>query len=191
MGKTQQIHYLTAPLRGLLAVVMSLGAMAAAMYTLSDRQKGTFCWLPAKYQILPELGTQWLTALHLGTASVLALVLAGVAAGFFAELITLLLYSLCIATFGMLLRRLLGRISVIGTAIPLLIVAMLSVCPVFFDLGALRRVQLLLPPTYYINSAHNPVYLVYMAIYTLLCMLICLGFDNAKNVVLALRGGEK
>lgn len=181
--KTQQVHYLMAPLRGLLAVVMVSGGMAAAMYTIRDRQNGTFCWVPAKYRLLPELGTQWLTALNLGAVSLTALGLSGMTEGIFTELAILLLYSLCVAAFGMMLRRLLGSIRVIGTAIPLLIVVILLVCPVFFDFGVLRRYQLLLPPTYYINSAHNPKYLAYMGLYSGVCLLICLVFDKLQNKI--------
>ena len=74
--------------------------------------------------------------------------------------------------FGVTQEYLLGEDSPDGTAgvmIPLLIVAMLLVCPVFFDLGALRMVQFLLPPTYYINGVYNTRYILYMAVYTLGC----------------------
>lgn len=180
VGKTQQVHYLMSPVRGLLAVVIVLGGMATAMYAIRDKQNGTFQWLPERYQLLPELGGQLISAWNLGVAAMLALTFAGMAAGLFTELITLLLYSFCVASFCMLLRRLLGSIRRIGTVIPLLIVVMLLVCPVFFDLGAMRRVQLLLPVTYYVNSVYNPAYLGYMLLYSLVCLLLSLGLDKLQ-----------
>lgn len=176
--RIQQVHYLMSPVRGLLAVVIVLGGMATAMYAIRDNGNGTFQWLPAKYKFLPELGGQMITAWNLGGAALLALAFVGMAIGLFAELTVLLLYGFCVATFCMLLRRLLGSIRGIGTAMPLLIVVMLLVCPVFFDFGVMRRVQFLLPPTYYINSANNPAYLGYMLCYSIVCLLISLVLDR-------------
>lgn len=180
-AQTQQVHYLMSPVRGLLAVVMVLGGIAAAMYAVRDRENGTFQWVPQRYRFLPELGGQVITALNLGMASLLALALAGMAAGFFTELVTLLLYSFCVASFCMLLRRLLSSVRRLGTAVPLLVVVMLLACPVFFDLGAMRQVQLLLPPTYYVNSVYNSAYLGYMLLYSLVCLLASWGSDWLRS----------
>ena len=180
--KAESVHYLMSPMRGLLAVVVILGAMAAAMYVVRDEQNGTFQWVPEKYQLLPELGTQWSTALNLGAVSLLALMLSGMAKGVAVELAAVLCYSLCAASFGMLLRRVLGSVRRIGTAVPILIVVMLLVCPVFFDLGPLRRLQLLLPPTYYINGVYDPAYLGYMVVYSFVCLLLCLGSDRIHDL---------
>ena len=46
-------------------------------------------------------------------------------------------------------------------------VVMLVVCPVFFDLGALRELQYLFPPTYFINAVYSDKFLLYMPLYTL------------------------
>ena len=183
MEKTQTVHYLMSPLRGLLAVVVILGSLAAGMYTVSDRERGIFQWVPAKHQMLPEFATQWITTINLGAAAWIALALAGMAKGFWMELAVMLSYSLCVSVFGMLLRRVLGSIRAMGAAAPILVAGMLLVCPVFFDLGVLHRVQLLLPPTYYINSVYNPAYLGYMALYSLICLLLCLGFDKLRNKI--------
>ena len=47
----------------------------------------------------------------------------------------------------------------------LLVILLLVVGPVFFDLGALRRVQYLLLPTYYLNGIYDSGYLLGMAAY--------------------------
>ena len=180
--QVQQVHYLLAPVRGLLAIVIILGGMATAMYSIRDRENGTFQWLPSHRQILPELGGQVIGALNLGIAAWLAMVISGLASGFFRELIVLLEYSLCVSFYCMLLRRVLGNIRRIGTAIPLLIVAMLLVCPVFFDFGKMRLLQFVFPPTYYVNGAYNEAYLGYMLGYTALCALGCLVVDKIKGV---------
>jgi len=69
-------------------------------------------------------------------------------------------------------RRLCGKLAVLGTVLPLLIVVRLVVCPVFFDLGALRQVQYLFPPTYYINAQYSDRSLVLMGLYSIALLLI-------------------
>ncbi len=169
VAATQQVHYLTAPIRGLLAVLVVLGSMATAMYYIRDMENGTFQWLPQRLSPLPELGCQLVSAWNICIVALITLCLCGLAKNLLLELVILLLYGLCCAVFSMLLRRLLPSISGIGTLIPLLIVAMLVICPVFFDLGKLRLVQLIFPPTYYVNAAYNPLYLLYMLGHILVC----------------------
>lgn len=161
-----EVSYLLSPVRGLLAVVTVLCAGAAAMYYMEDLRRGTFGWVALKKLPFAELGCQLVAVANVSVVVLSALVLSAMAADPLRELAALVLYILCCAQFGMLLRQLCGRISVLAAVLPLLVVVMLVVCPVFFDLGALRQLQFLLPPTYYINAAYNPMYLAYMAGYT-------------------------
>lgn len=163
------VTYLTAPVRGLLAVVMAVCALAAAMYQLRDDAQGTFGWISQRKKPLAELSCQLITMGNMAVAVLVALVLAGLFADPLRELVSLGLYALCCAAFAMVLRRLCGNEKALGVLLPVLAVAMTGVCPVFFDLGMLRRVQLLLPPTYYIHGLYNSGYLWYMAGYILLC----------------------
>ena len=64
---------------------------------------------------------------------------------------------------------------------PLLAVVMLLVCPVFFDLGMVRTVQFLFPPTYYINGVYQSRYLLYMTVYPLCCAGGCFLLDKSKR----------
>lgn len=162
----QGTHYLTAPVRGLLAVVVALCGMATAMYHMEDRRRGTFGWLSRTRQSFAELGCQLVSLVQVGAVALLALCIADMAAGMGRELAVLVLYCLCTASFSALLRRLCGSIRVLATVIPLLVVGMLVVCPVFFDLGALRGAQYLLPPTYYIGAVYNDTYLGLMVLHT-------------------------
>ena len=53
-----------------------------------------------------------------------------------------------------------------GVLLPLLVVVMLLVCPVFFDLAMFRSLQYLFPPTYYVNAIYNTKYLLFMVLHT-------------------------
>lgn len=180
-GKTQPVHYLMGPVRGILGILAVLCGMAVAMYQVKDRRNGTFGWLPAKKQLLPEGAGQLVAVMSVVLVSWIALAMTGLSANFAAELAVLVLYTLCVAAFSMLLKSLLGSIRVLGVLMPLLAVVMLVVCPVFLDLGSLRLLQLLFPPTYYILGAYNPMYLVYMAAYTAVCVGLCLLTETLKR----------
>lgn len=166
-------NYLLTPLRGLLGTVIVLGTLAAAMYYMRDVQRGTFCWVRPTRQHLPELASLLIPSVHLTAAASLCLALCGLSPGFFRELATVVLYGLCVGAFAMLLRRITRCVSILGILLPVLAVGMLILCPVFFDLAVLRPVQILLPPTYYINAASNPIWLAYMALYTCICGILC------------------
>lgn len=170
-----QVSYLLSPVRGLLAVVTVLSAAAGAMYHMEDRRRGTFGWVSQKKLPLTELGCQVVCTGNVAVVVSLALTVSGLTGPVLTELAAMVLYILCTAVFGMLLRQLCGSMGVLAAVLPVLAVVMLVVCPVFFDLGALRQVQYLFPPTYYINAAVNPAWLGLMAAYTAVALgLYCL-----------------
>ncbi len=162
--------YLMTPIRGLLAVVMLLCGLSTAMYHVRDRQLGTFSWVPLQDLPAVELAGQLVSAVDLSIAALICLLCAGLSGPLWQELAVIPLYSLCVAGFSMLLRRLCGSIRSLGVVMPLLMVAVLLICPVFFDLGALRAAQFLFPPTYYINAMYNSRYLLYMPVYSGVCL---------------------
>ena len=162
-------HYLLTPVRGVLGVVGVLCALAAAMYYEKDKLNGTFGWLSLRRRPFCELASQAVANGNVMLVGAVALLLTGLDAGLGREVVLWILYSLCLCAFGMLVRALCRKISVIGVLMPLLAVVMLLVCPVFLDLAKLRLWQLLLPPTYYILGAYNSMYLLYMVLYSAVC----------------------
>ncbi len=161
--------YLMTPVRGLLGVVIVLCGMATAMYYVHDSRIGTFAWLPVRLLPAAELGCQMVSAVDVCLVALISLLSVGLTGPLGQEILVLVLYSLCVAVFSMLLRRLCGSIRSLGVMMPLLVVVMLLVCPVFFDLGALRAAQFLFPPTYFINAMYNSKYLLYMMAYICVC----------------------
>ena len=157
--------YLVTPVRGMLAVVVVLCGMATAMYYVQDTASGTFAGLAQEKRCFAEWGCQMISAVNVSIAVLISLTFIGSTVGVGRELLIFLLYCLCTALFCMVLRRLAGSLRGLGMLLPLLTVVMLVVCPVFFDLGMLRRVQYLFPPTYYINAAYNDKFLLYMPLY--------------------------
>lgn len=179
--ENQETDYLLTPVRGMLAVVMVLAGLATAMYYIRDVENGTFSWVPQRKRFFVEMGCQMISLVNVGAVVLLTLVLSGTTTFLWREVLNLLLYSLCVAAFAMLLRRLTFGIRGLSMITPLLVVVMLVVCPVFFDLGALRTVQYLLPATYWINGAYHSKYLLLMSIYTVLALTMSRLLDYRRK----------
>ncbi len=182
-AQQREANYLLSPLRGLLGTLILLCSLAAGMYYIRDAETGTFAWVSRRLQWLPELGCQLTACVHIAAVCLICLSVCGLAGNWATELVILLMYSLCCSVFAMALRQVCGSVNLMGTALPLVIVAALVICPVFFDLGALRQVQYLLPPTYYINAAYDSRYLVYMATYTVISAGIAASIQLVKSYV--------
>lgn len=175
LAASQDVHYLLAPIRGLLAVVMLLGGLAAAMYCIRDARQGTFSWLSLRRRPAAEL-LQILAALTLLGLGVLpALSAAGIWGGW-RELPAMGLYILMLTAFCHMLRSILRTVPRLAAVLPVLLTVSLAVCPVFFDWNALTALQYLLPPTYFICGLRDGAYLLWMLPYTAVCLglsLLC------------------
>lgn len=176
----READYLLLPMRGMLAVVAVLAGLATAMYYIRDEENGTFTLVPQRFKPLAELGCQLISIVNVLLVILLSLALTGQTVALGRELLTAVLYGLCVAGFSMAVRRLTGGIRGLSMATPILVVVMLTVCPVFFDLGFLRQAQLLLPPTYFVIGAYNGDYLWYMGLYTLIMLAVCWLFDRIR-----------
>lgn len=170
--------YLMTPVRGMLAVVIVLCGLATAMYYVQDQKSGTFAWLAEGKRPLAELGCQMISVVHVSGVVLISLAAIGQTVGIGRELLVMLLYALCVAVFSMTMRRLIGGLRGLGILLPLLVVVMLVVCPVFFDLGMLRELQYFFPPTYFINAAYNDKFLLYMPLYTLVLAAVYFLLDR-------------
>lgn len=157
--------YLMAPVRGLLALAVTLTGLASAMYTLQDRRAGTFAWASRRKQTGLAFAGQLVAVSNVALAMVLALALNKMTVHWLREVVLLLLFVLCAAMFAMVLGRLLGSLKLLGMCIPLLAVVMLVACPVFFELPVLRWLQYLFPPTYYIQGVYADRYILFMLFY--------------------------
>ena len=165
--KDDSSSYLVMPVRGLMALLVIMAALASALYYLHDSSEGSFVWvsrrrrrlLPYAYHLIPVLDT---AAVVFAT-----LFIAGLNVAWYREIASIVLYMLACVTFAELLRQLLKSTAQLGVAIPILMLAMLALSPIFFDLSRYRILQMLFPPYYYLNGTHNPWYLLFLAAYIL------------------------
>lgn len=173
-------NYLTAPIRGLLAILVCLCGAAAAAYYLQDRENGTFSLVKAHLQPLVAFACILIAVLHVAAVATVALGFAGLLTGFFRELGAMLLFSLCCAGFWLLYMEVCSCAKWLCATAPILVLTMVAFCPVFFRFAALDFIGHLLPPTYYMHAAYDSRYLLYMPGYTLATLLAAAGLHWSK-----------
>ena len=161
----EPVHFLTAPIRGMLAVIVMLCGMAAAMLFSQDEKRGVFAWAKPSSRFWISIASQ-LTAVA-GTAIMMffAVFFLGANVSFLRETGILLLFILNATLFCTVLQQGIKRVNVLATTVTILTVLMLIVCPIFFDTRMFKIPQLLFPVTYYIQSAYNNTYLLYSLLY--------------------------
>ncbi len=174
--------YITAPVRGLLGVLCTVCGLAAAMYYLDDEKRGAFSRVPENRRIPLALAAVFVAVINIAAASLVSMKISGAAVSVGFEIILALAYSLCVSCFCLLLMSLLGSNKLIGPMILPISVVMIAVCPVFFDFRAFLKIQLLFPPTYYVNSVYDARYVLFMLIYALICLCLCLIIDKCRKL---------
>ncbi len=169
--------YLIAPVRGLLGVLVVLCGLAAALFYCQDKARGTFALVPEGRQSAVAFACLFIAVLHIGVVVLVALFASGLATFLLKDLLVVLLYGLCCASFCLLVLQMCGSLRRLAAVVPLLVVAMIALCPVFYDNRNLMVVQMLFPPTYFVNAAYDRNWLVYMLLYMAVCGLIALGVE--------------
>lgn len=163
----EETSYLVMPARGLMALLVMMAALASALYYLHDAASDSFVWLSRRRKRLLPYAYHLIPVLDTAAVVVVTLFLARLNTAWYRELALMVLYALACVAFAELMRQLLKGTARLGVAIPILMLAMLALAPIFFDLRGLRALQLLFPPYYYLNGTHNPLYLALLAAYTL------------------------
>lgn len=172
----ERIGYLLAPVRGILGIWLALCGFAASLYYMQDEQKGTFSKIPVR-------GRLWMAfyshAVLLSDAVVILLLgcrLAGVFTVWHREILSAVLFACCTVAFCNLLRLICRTPAFLGSCIPIALLGMLVICPVFIGINSWKGLRYLFPLYYYLNSIHNLHYLnamaVYAAVMTVLCILL-------------------
>lgn len=166
-------NYLLMPVRGILSILVTIGAMAAAMFYIADESEGLFSWISLRRKGYVELGCQVIALSNIMAVVLIAIIAAGIHVQILKELLLSTMYVLCCAVFGQFIRMLFRTRQWIGMVMPFLAVIMLVICPVFVSLPGLKPLQMLFPPTYYLNAVYNNAYFLYLTLYTLVLWIMC------------------
>ncbi|MCI5509876.1 MAG: hypothetical protein SOW34_08635 [Oliverpabstia sp.] len=161
----EKMNYMTAPLRGLLSLLVLLSAMAVTMFYIQDDEEKLYVWMPIRHrQLFPWLYIVTGT-LPTGFAACIALRLSGTFTSWGKELLLMFLYVISIAGFCNLLRRICRKKWNFGAVIPIILLVSLVLCPVFLTTRRFPVVQYLLPAYYYLNSVYSTLMMFRFCIY--------------------------
>ncbi len=170
--QAEESNYLLTPLRGVLAVWLVLCGFAGALYFIQDEQAGTFSRMPVKNRFWAAFGVQSVLLLDAVLILLLACRLSGMFTLWRREIVSAALFAGCTLVFCNLIRLLCPAPERLGSVIPILLMGMMILCPVFISVRGWKAVQYLLPPYYYLKSIHSDYYLYGMVIYMLILFLL-------------------
>lgn len=168
----ENVHYLLAPVRGLLSLVLILVGLASALYYQQDKRDGTFAWMPVKRRFLFAYGYHMIALLDCAVVVLLALYGSGTFLSLGKEVLLMFLYSMMCAGFAQIVSRLCATSQRLAACIPILLLVMLVLCPVFFSVQGMRVIQYLLPPFYYLQAVHNTTIWYQIGIYIVVTFVI-------------------
>lgn len=163
------LNHLTAPLRGLLSMLIVLCTMAAALYFLQDQQDGKYAWMQPSRRIIPAFASCLSAAVLSAAAVLLALYFSEIFTSVHAELLAMLQFVFAATGFVLVISGLFKSPGKFGAVIPSVLIVMLVLSPIFFNLKILKPIRLILPTHYYLNIPYNSKYYLYTTIY---CVVI-------------------
>lgn len=175
-----EANYLTAPLRGMLALFVFLTGLSTALYLLKDKQNGTFSWVRYGFGAVYD----WIYLLSGtvlgGIAAYLALLCSGTFTQWPSELLLMALLVLAVTGFSGILCQAVKNLTAFATCILVIMLLSAVLCPVFLNIHMLTPVKFLLPPYFYLNGLHSVYFRLYFALYVLAAHLLYAGLHLLK-----------
>lgn len=185
--KKTETTYLTAPLRGILALLILLCALASAMYFLKDNSEGKFDKIPPKRRIVPQIASLLAGVTLASTVVFITLFFSGIWTNALNEFISIVLYALSLTAFCMVICVLFKSYGKLGVAIPAIMIASLALSPIFFSLKVFKPLRLLIPAHYYLYAIYDTRYYIYTVVYSVVMICLALVLNNLayneKNAV--------
>lgn len=165
-------NYLTAPIRGILSLIIVMCGVAAAMYFLTDMAEGRYDWISYKKRMAPAFGSCLAATVVSSFAVLVALYLSGLATDGILEILSMLVYTFAVTGFSLVMCTVFRSPGRLGALIPALLIVMGVMCPIFFNVNFLGWFRWLLPPYYYLNAITSADYIVYMAVYSVCAYIL-------------------
>lgn len=179
----ENVGYLTSPIRGILAVLMALCGMAAAMFYMDDEKRGTFSLVRESRKFFVSSACILIAVVNIAMVVLLALFISSLATAFFNELLCMILYCICCTAFCLFLKELFPSAKMYSATVPLFVVLMVALCPVFFDFSETMAFGRLFPPTYYIYAIYSMEYKLYMLAYSVVVVALAVATKSVKKYV--------
>ena len=174
-------NLLTAPIRGILSVLVVLCTMAAALYFLKDQAENKYAWLSYKKRLAPAFATCFSASVFTALVAFISMQFTGITTTFLNELVAMALLSVSSAMFCLVLCSVFKSPGKLGAAIGGIVIVMMVLCPIFFNVWELKFIKLLLPTYYYLNSVFMPEYVLYTVIYCVVMFATAYVINHIKS----------
>ncbi len=185
--KVSDLDLLTSPVRGILAVAVFMCAYAALMSFKRDREVGLFARTPENRLVFIEVAYIIVSVFNAVVLTLASMKITGIFTTLGAELLFAAVYVLLCTALCVVLGEIIDSISALGAVMPVLILVMLVVCPVFINLVDLPPLQLLLPAYYYLSALRNTDFVLYGLVYILASAAIYAIIRGVKRSFLKLK----
>lgn len=180
---TAEASYLVTPLRGIFSVLIILCGLATALFFMKDISKGVFSQVPLKSRPFVAAGYHFTSIIFISAVALISLFIIGIAVAPLREVVMAVLYAFCCTVFCMIIRLLCVSLKILSVMTPVIVIALIAICPIFYDFEALRAIQIFLPPYYYIKAVYNDAYLLYMAVYCVISSFVYLFLCKVTKAV--------
>ena len=147
--------FLTNPLRGLLSLLAALAALASCMFYYAEEEAESFLRLRGAAGRLLPLMCHVCASVPVALAGLLALAVSGMLENLWAELALSALLCLSSAGFCETLRRVCRKQERLGALLPILMMVLLVLSPIFLHFKKFALLRSLLPTVYYLNGAYR------------------------------------
>ena len=179
--------YLLFPVRGLLSILIFAAGMAGAIFYARDEKNSCFVWLPQKMRhgmLLSYIGS---AVFWTSLASYLAMLFTGTARLTIRELVLLFLYGTAVTALCSILRRILRDAGTLAVFLPVSVLLVLGLCPVFLNFKTFRVLSRLLPAFHYLHAVNSAFY----ARSLLITALLYAAADLAAALLIRALAGRK
>ena len=148
----------------ILAILIFAAGMAGAVFYTQDQRNGCFTWLS-------RAGRQGMTVLYIGSSvfwtgavSLAALFFTKSAVSAGHELFLMFLYGTAVTALCSLLRRVFRQPEYLAVFLPVAVLLVLGLCPVFLNFKTFRSLSELLPAFHYLHAAGSTFYVRSLAL---------------------------
>ncbi|NLL93747.1 MAG: ABC transporter permease [Clostridiales bacterium] len=148
IDKTSSISitdYIKTPVRGIVALLIFLAALAGGFNYIKDKNSG-FGWKMCIYDTA-------IPVFFCNISGIISLYIVGISGNITKEAATLLCYSLIVISFTCILSTLIKNLAIYCATIPIFVMGSIVCSPIFFNLStfipAMKVLQMFFMPTYY------------------------------------------
>ena len=161
----EDVNYMMAPFRGVLALLVILAGLAADMFFQLDLEAGVLDCVPVRARQRKVYVYQLAAMLPMAVTVLVAMYYAGDFTNVGKELLLMGLYLAGCMVFCNFIRRICRCSRWLGVVMPLLMMSLMLLSPIFLNLKKFRLLQYLLPSYYYLSGLHMPGWIAPMLLY--------------------------